>query len=206
MKILRATNTCMSCTNSHALLHWITFCAEAKGIWKWTGARLVLTHRTDPHHVPSQWLLFPRLYLWLRRKHNASIRIFGSYGILGIPNHKSLSDTDCIDFLRQSRWKTYQWSRRQNNYGNYLVTWYISVMVAVRGWTIRNSGKSNLLSLWYIAVSMRGVAFWEYSPHISYKCSCVYVKLFLCTFRLSSNMCMVMICCNKWSLKSNSTQ
>jgi len=49
---LRANNTCLSCANNGALLHLMTFCAEAKDIWRWTGAGQVLTHTTDPGIYP----------------------------------------------------------------------------------------------------------------------------------------------------------
>jgi hypothetical protein len=50
---LRVTNTCLSCTDSDALLHRMTFCAEAKVIWRRTAARLVLIHRTNPAYTQS---------------------------------------------------------------------------------------------------------------------------------------------------------
>ena len=72
---LQATSTCMSCMKRDTFLHRITFCTEAKDIWRWTRARLVLAQRTDLRHTTSHWLIFPTFLLWLRTKHDATIWI-----------------------------------------------------------------------------------------------------------------------------------
>ena len=117
---LRETPRCMKCGQTDTIMHRVMSCETAQDIWSWTRFRIALMLRTDPRHVPFTWLLFPTMQIWPPQRHNAILWMLGHMVQYTTTKHPTLMMQDYIDFMRRSRWKTYQWDGRKRSYGNYL--------------------------------------------------------------------------------------
>jgi hypothetical protein len=115
----KANGQCRLCTNANNLLHRVATCGGADGIWCWTRTRLPMLQRMDARHIPSQWLIFPNFSLWPQPNDNATIWILVHMACYKLQNHPSLSTTDDIHFLWQSKWINCRWSKWHQIYGNY---------------------------------------------------------------------------------------
>jgi hypothetical protein len=117
---LLVTPTSRTCNQTDTTLHRVMSCLGARDIWHLTRFPIALMLRIDPQHVPSTWLRFPALHIWPAPRHNAIIWLLSREVYFALREHPPLDLKDYMDFMRPSRWRTYQWSKRTKVYGNYL--------------------------------------------------------------------------------------
>jgi hypothetical protein len=65
------TDLCETCNKTDTLQHRLTECGEGPKMWEWTRRRIEIMLRTDPKHIPTEWLLGPTLKLWPTQRHRA---------------------------------------------------------------------------------------------------------------------------------------
>jgi hypothetical protein len=78
---LRGTDTCQNCHVNDKPFQLMTV-RGTREIWYSTRNRFALFQRITYNFIPDHWLLFPLWTLLPKSKHNATLRMSGSYGIL----------------------------------------------------------------------------------------------------------------------------
>jgi hypothetical protein len=111
---------CRLCHATDTTIHRLTSCGEARLVWYWTRQRLAMFLRVDKRNIPEEWILFPDFKLWPPQKHHATLWIRDRMVWYIFFTHCPQTQQDYSDFLRRSRWKTYEWSKGRRVYGGYL--------------------------------------------------------------------------------------
>jgi hypothetical protein len=110
------TENCKQCGRQDTMLHRLTECGAGKEIWEWTHTQIARIQRTYPRRIPADWLV----RTWRRKRHQAILWFWAHMVVYQVNQRRSLSVVDYIDFMRRTRWKTYQCSNRIKFVVNYL--------------------------------------------------------------------------------------
>jgi len=101
-------------------MHRLTTCGRGTEIWTWTKACLAGILRTDPAHIPNEWLVRRQLHLWSPQKRRATLWILVHMIWARTQINEALSPHDYGGFLQRARWKAYQVTAGQRQVGRYL--------------------------------------------------------------------------------------
>jgi hypothetical protein len=113
------TENCTQCGRQDTMLHHLTECGEGKEIWEWTHTQIPRIQTTDPRSIPTDWLVSPCFKTWPRQCHQAILWFLVHMVFYHVNKCRTLSVVDYIDFMRRTRWKTYQCSNRIKFVGTY---------------------------------------------------------------------------------------
>jgi hypothetical protein len=114
------TDKCARCGEIDTLQHRITDCVEGQQTWEWACAKMAMMIRKDPRYIPKEWVLRPHFNLWLPQKHRAILWALVQLAIYRTQHTCTPTKRDFMDFLRRSRWKTYQGPNWRETLGQYL--------------------------------------------------------------------------------------
>jgi hypothetical protein len=72
---INLTNTpqCRECGDQDTILHRLTTSSRGRGIWIWTKTCLARILRTDPAHIPNEWLVRPHFHIWPPQKRRVTL-------------------------------------------------------------------------------------------------------------------------------------
>ena len=137
------SDRCRHCGWRDTLAHRQTECNEGTAIWLWTRDGIAQMIRTDPHHIPTDWCLWPHFQFWPSQRHKAILWLLARLVMYRMQQQRRLSLLDYTDVLRRARCKSYRATSRKQQVGNCLsIFWQWP-----RCWA-RTQGRSKLLSGW----------------------------------------------------------
>jgi hypothetical protein len=114
---LTDTTNCNQCGRQDTTLHRLRECGECQVIWKWTCTRIAWINRTEPRRVPGERLLTPHFQL-VPPERAGGIVDLGEMVLYLVQKRRTVLRQGYIDFMRRSRWKTYQRKNRMKRVGN----------------------------------------------------------------------------------------
>jgi hypothetical protein len=114
------TAVCSACGRPDSLQHKITECGEGPVIWTWTKKLLAYILRVDHRQIPQSWTTRPDFRHWPPQRQSAVLWIMAHLVQYRLLTQRRLSLQDYADFMRRSRWKLYQHTRRPRPTGRYL--------------------------------------------------------------------------------------
>jgi hypothetical protein len=119
---LAPTDRCKQCGRQDTIHHRLIESGEGTVTWEWTKQRIATMLRSDPRHIPADWLLRPHFQLWPPQRHRAILWTLANLVLYRLQRQRTLTLHDYLDFLRRAKWKTYQMPGRLKCVGNYLET------------------------------------------------------------------------------------
>jgi hypothetical protein len=100
---LSDTAQCKACGNHDTILHRITDCGTGSVIWEWTRRRVAWILRTDPSHIPKDWIVRPQFDNWSPQRRRATLWIL-AHMIWYRLRQCHTTGQEYSDFLRRARW------------------------------------------------------------------------------------------------------
>jgi hypothetical protein len=116
IKLTNATQ-CRERGDQDKIMHHLTTCGRGREIWAWTKACLARILRTDPAHIPNEWLVRPQFHVWPPQKRRANLWTLVHTIWFRMQLNQALSAHDYSEFLQRARWKAYQAADRQRQVG-----------------------------------------------------------------------------------------
>ena len=115
---LTARSACSKSGHSDSLQHRITECGEGPIMWTWTRKKLGIMLRMDHKYIPQDWFLRP--YHWPPQRQATILWILAHFVHYRLKISRRLSLQDYMDFLKRSRRKVHQHTRKRPGTGRYL--------------------------------------------------------------------------------------
>jgi len=116
---LSDTAQCNACGNHDTILHRITDCGTGSGLWEWTRRRIAWILRTDPSHIPKDWIVRQQFDIWPPQRRRATLWILAHFIWYRLQKGHTLSEQEYSDFMRRTR-KTCQLTGYLRQVGKYL--------------------------------------------------------------------------------------
>ena len=116
---LASDNKCPRCSSEDSVKHRLVACEDGPRQWAWTRQKLAYILRTDPKHIPTEWVTTPDMTLWPPQRCKAVIWILAHFVYYRLQTNRRLSLQDYTDFMKRARWKKQNNEPRPNT-GRYL--------------------------------------------------------------------------------------
>jgi len=104
---LSQTDQCEHCAKPDTMRYRLTECDSMIMDWERTRKLIATILGTDLRRISTEWLVRPTIKLWPPKRHRAVLWMLAMYVRYCMQRQRDMLRSDCYEFLRRSRWKTY---------------------------------------------------------------------------------------------------